>query len=62
MRKYIAEGAHTRIHRITERESCTDYVLFLIIVILIVCKLKADEAWYAGRGYNVLLKCKSGVR
>lgn len=31
-------------------------------VILIIGKLKADKAWYAGCGYNFLLICKSNVR
>ena len=52
------EAAHTRASEGDMHELC----FVFNHAILVIRKLKADEAWYAGRGYNVLLKCKSGVR
>jgi len=37
-------------------------MFFFDHVILILDKLKADEAWYAGRRCNVLFKPKSDMR
>lgn len=49
------ERAHTR----TSEGDMHEFCFVFNNVILIIRKLKADEAWYAGRGYNVLLICKS---